>query len=83
MARRDDMPAFSILPQRAARLVVGQLAGVGHRQHRDLERHEGRLSRLPGMIFAIAWPPNVLQALMLPSLNPSKPALCAARPIHG
>jgi len=28
------------LDQRIAGLVVGKLAGVGHREHRDPERHE-------------------------------------------
>ena len=43
-APRHDMAGLlDPLGERRAGLVVGRLAGVGHRQHRDLERHEGAL----------------------------------------
>ena len=72
-------PAFSIRSaKRVARLVVRRLARVGHRQHRDLERHEGALVVDAGHGGAIiAWPTaKVLQALTVPSLKPvDEPAL--------
>ena len=37
------------LHQDRARLVVLEIAGVGHGQHRDLERHELSLSSIPGI----------------------------------
>ena len=45
---KDDVKAIrqhvaggaDALDQRVAGLVVGELAGVGHREHRHLERHE-------------------------------------------
>ena len=78
-------PAFSIRSASVAPdLSSAELAGVGHRQHRDLERHEGALvvdAGHGGAIIAVA-AAKVLQALTVPSLKPveNQRLRCSALP---
>ena len=74
IARAADRMAGLLDPlgQRRAGFVVGELAGVRHRQHRDLQRDEVSLvvdAGHGGPIIACA-AANVSQALMVPSLKP-------------
>src|SRR5262249_49236837 len=74
----DDLPVgdrmaglLDALRQGRARLVVRRLAGVGYRQHRDAQRHEG--ARLVNSGHGAGYScvaPNVLQLDTVPFFGP-------------